>query len=160
MVGLAIWALTLVVAVLMARKLPMKRATLGDAGRWGIAASYYGEVPTADRITPFVFHPGSLGGSDETRDGCDTRSGAPAAVGGARRISFMTRPGRKGSVTNGRRPAPKAKAVARNSLALGAHHPKVRRVPLRIHSTVRAQKLRPRRRPTRQPKVVSIRGGR
>ena len=164
LLGLGILALTFVVAVLIALKLPMRRATLKDAVRWGIAASYYGEMPTVDRTTPFAYHPGSPGGSlvmssDENSAGLDTRSRAPAAVGGVRRISFMARSGRNGSTISERRPAPKAKPAPRNSLALGAHNPEVRRVPLRIHSTLRARKLRPRRRPMRQPKVVSTRDG-
>jgi hypothetical protein len=145
-VGLVIIALTLVVAVLMAWKLPMRRTSLGDARRWGIAASYYGEVPTADRITPFVFHPGSLGGYDGNRDErTPPRPGAPGSLGGERRGSPMTSSGREGSTPNVRRRARKARAVARNSLALGAHHPKVRAVPLRVHASRRARKPRLRR---------------
>ena len=158
LLGLGVLALTFVVAVLIALKLPMRRTTLKDAERWGIAASYYGEMPMAERTTPFAYHPGSLGSSlvgslgsslvdsDETPAGWDTRSRAPAAVAGVRRISFMARPGRKGGTTNGRRrPAPKAEVRPRNSLALGAHNPEVRRVPRRAHAMRRSRKLHPRR---------------
>jgi LysM domain-containing protein len=162
-VGLVIIALTLVVAVLMAWKLPMRRTTLGDASRWGIAASYYGEVPTADRITPFVFHSGSLGGYDGNRDERTTRPGAPGSLGGERRGSPMASPGRKGSTPSVRRRARKARAVARNSLALGAHNPKVRSVPLRVHASRRARKPRLRRGASRQsmpPSHLRTNGGR
>ncbi|HEV8044020.1 MAG TPA: hypothetical protein VGP38_02500 [Rubrobacter sp.] len=161
LVGLMVLVLTFVVAALMMWKLPMRR-TLWDAEGWGASASYYGELPMADRITPFVYHPGSLGGSDENRDVWDTRSRAPAAaVGGVRRDPLMALPGPKGGTSNGRRrPAPKAKAVARNSLALGAHNLEIRRVPRRAHATMRARKLHPRRLTTRQSRGVRIRDGR
>ena len=149
LLGLGILALTLVVAAFMAWKLPMRRTILRDAERWGTSSSYYGEIPTADRITPFVYHPGPLGGSDRNRAGWDTRPGALGAFDGVRRGSPMAGPGRKGSTPNVRGRALKARAVARNSLALGAHHPKVRSAPLRAHTSRRARKLRPRLRSRR-----------
>jgi hypothetical protein len=67
MLGLGIVLLTLVAAVLMAWKLPMRRTTRRDAERWGAPAGYYGyhhEAPATHRAVPFAYHSGSLGGAD------------------------------------------------------------------------------------------------
>jgi len=177
---LGVLALTLLVAAFLAWKLPMRRTTRGDAERWGMPAGYYGETPPAHRVAPFAYHPGSLGGSLGDRDEQGTRREAPRAPGRGRR-AVLTGSGvpcaasiiRKADTDAVLGRAPKAVAVARNGLALGAHNPKVRRAPRRAHATMRARKLRPRLRPRRgaprrprppvtfgQTKGVSTRGGR
>ena len=159
LLGLGVLVLTLLVAVLMALKLPMRRTTRRDAERWGTSSGYYGETPAASRITPFIYHPGSLGGSLGDRDEQDARQQAPGALGHERRavltgsgdVSASSR-ARKADAAAVRGRTPKAKAVPRNGLALGAHNPKVRRAPRRAHATMRARKLRPRRGVSRRPR--------
>lgn len=158
LLGVGVLALTLVVTALMAWKLPMRRTTRGDAERWGTSSGYYGyygETP-AHRITPFAYHPGSLGGSLGDRDEQDARREAPRALGRGRRAVLMGSRGvsasivRKADTGAARGRAPKARAVVpRNGLALGAHNPRVRRAPRRVHATMRARILRPRLRPRR-----------
>ncbi len=158
LLGLGVLVFTLVVAALVAWRLPMRRTTRKDAERWGTSSGYYGyyngETPTAYRISPFVYHPGSLGGSLGDRDRQDARREAPGAPG--RRavltgsvVSLAASVVRKAGKADGRGRTPKARAVPRNGLALGAHNPKVRRAPRRVHATMRARKLRPRLRPQR-----------
>jgi hypothetical protein len=65
LLGLGILVFTLVVAALMAWKLPMKRTTREDTERWMMSYGYYGETPAPGRITPFAYHPGSLGDREE-----------------------------------------------------------------------------------------------
>jgi hypothetical protein len=60
LLGLGIIVLTLLVAALMVWRLPMKRGTPWDDEVWGIGSGDYG--PAANRIAPFAYHPGSLGG--------------------------------------------------------------------------------------------------
>ncbi|MBA2713163.1 MAG: LysM peptidoglycan-binding domain-containing protein, partial [Rubrobacteraceae bacterium] len=71
--------LILVVAALVARKLPTKRTTRSDAERWGIPTPYYGAEATS-RIVTFAHPPGSLGGGD-TRDARKRTPQAPEALG-------------------------------------------------------------------------------
>ena len=119
LLGLGIIMLTLLVTALMAWKLPMRRTTRWDAERWGMPTGSYG--PAAYRIAPFAYHPGSLG-------------------------ERANRGVRNAAATNGRAPTLKAKAVARNGLALGAHNPEVRRAALRARGPMRARNPRFRRR--------------
>ncbi len=156
--GVGVLALTLLVAALMAWRLPMRRTTRGDAERWGMSSGYHGEAPPDPGTTPFVFHPGSLGGPLGGRDERDARREAPQTPGLGRRAVFVrggaaASPGtvRTAGAPAGRGRAPRAKAkagaVPRNGLALGAHNPEVRRAPMRARATMRARKLRPRLRP-------------
>jgi hypothetical protein len=161
LLGLEVLVLTLLVAGLLAWKLPMRRTTRGDAERWGTSSGYYGyygETPPASGPTPFFYHPGSLGGPLGDRDEQDARREAPRAPGRGRRAllvgskdSYSASIVRKTGTPTGRGYAPKAKvkarAVPRNGLALGAHNPKVRRAPRRARAMVRARRLRPRLRP-------------
>lgn len=110
LLGLGIIMLTVLVTALMAWKLPMRRTTRWDAERWGIPTGYYGS--SAHCIIPFAYHPGSLGAR-------------------ANRVASGVR---NGAATNGRVGAPKAKAVPRHGLALGAHNPEVRRALLRARA--------------------------
>jgi hypothetical protein len=77
MLGLGIVLLTLVAAVLIAWKLPMRRTTRRDAERWGTPAGHHGYhrgAPATRRAVPFAYHSGSLGGADAS----------PAREGGLR----------------------------------------------------------------------------
>ena len=179
LLGLGVLALTLVAAALMAWKLPMRRTIRQDAERLGTLAGYfgyYGETPSASRITPFAHHPGAL----EEGDGRDAREREPQAPealtetisskpekynlwpktgeeasldnhvtpnGDASAASMI----RKAAVGRGRaRTTMKSGAMARNGLALGAHNPKIRSAPLRALALMRAQtpsSERPSRRP-------------
>ena len=65
LLGLGVLVFTLVVAALMAWKLPMTRTTREDAERWMMSSGYYGETPAPGRSTPFAYHPGSLGDREE-----------------------------------------------------------------------------------------------
>ncbi|MBA2533631.1 MAG: GGDEF domain-containing protein [Rubrobacter sp.] len=71
--------LILVVAALVAWKLPTKRTTRSDAERWGMPTPYYGAEATY-RNVPFAYPPGSLGGGD-TRDARKRAPQAPEALG-------------------------------------------------------------------------------
>ena len=162
--------LILVVAALVARKLPTKRITRSDAERWGIPTPYYGAEATY-RIVTFAYHPGSLGGSD-TRDARKRTPQAPEVLGHKPNgdASAGSRVRKAAAADRGRlRRAKKAGAVPRNGLALGAHSPDVRRASLRARAAMRARKLRPPRGASRrlgppvavgQTKGVSTRDGR
>ena len=126
LLGLGIILLTLVTSVLMVWKLPMKRTTRWDAEAWGVPTGYYGSA--AYRITPFAYHPGSLGNPVGERAN-------PVASGA-----------REAAATNGRVRTLKAKTVPRNGLALGVYNPEVRRAALRARSPKRARTPRFRRR--------------
>ena len=169
LLGLGVLVLTLVVAGLMAWKLPMRRTTRGDAERWGTSSGYYGyygQTPAASPLTPFAHHPGSLEGSledgDERATRQEARREAPGALGRGRRALLTGSRGISSSRVHkadtvdergrtSKATKVKAKTGPRNGLALGAHNPKVRRAPRRVHATMRAQKLRPRRRASRRP---------
>ena len=150
--GLGVLALTLLVAGLLAWKLPMRRTTRADAERWGTSSGYYGyhgEAP-APGTAPSFYHPGSRGDRDEQ----GTQREAPRAPGLGRRAAFVgggTAPwpgvAREAGAPAGRGRAPRAKgkdgAVPRNGLAVGAHNPEVRRAPRRARAAMRARRLRP-----------------
>lgn len=124
--------LILVVAALVARKLPTKRTTRSDAERWGIPTPYYGAEATY-RIVTFAHPPGSLGGGD-TRDARKRTPQAPEALGHKQNgdASAGSRDRKAAVAGRGRtRRAKKAGAVPRNGLALGAHSPDVRRAAMR-----------------------------
>ena len=172
LLGLGVLALTLLVAALVAWKMPMRRTTRGDAERWGTSSGYYGyygEAPPAPGTTSFFYRPGTLGGPLGDQDERDTRREAPRSPGLGRRAVFVgssgtaSSPGvaRETGTPAGRGRAPRAKAkagaVPRNGLALGVHNPEVRRAPRRARATMRARRLRPR---LRQGRGVSARGGR
>ncbi len=154
LLGLGVLALTLLVAALLAWKLPMKRTTRRDAERWGISSGYYGyygEAPPAPGTTSFFYRPGSLGDPLGDRGKQDARRQAPQVPGRGRRAvlpesedPYSASIVRTAETAAGRGRAPKARAVPRNGLALGAHNPEVRRSPRRAHATMRARKLRPR----------------
>ena len=168
LLGVGVLLLTLVVAALVAWKLPMRRTTRRDAERWGTSFGYhgyYGEAPkSAPGTTPLFYHPGSPGGPLGDRQAQGARREAPRAPGHGRWAVFAgggtaSSPGvdRKAGAPTGRGRAPKARAVPRNGLALGAHNPEVRRAPRRARATMRARRLRPR---LRHGRGVSARGGR
>ena len=172
LLGAGVLALTLLVAALVAWKMPMRRTTRGDAERWGTSSGYYGyygEAPPAPGTTSFFYRPGTLGGPLGDQDERDTRREAPRSPGLGRRAVFVgssgtaSSPGvaRETGTPAGRGRAPRAKAkagaVPRNGLALGVHNPEVRRAPRRARATMRARRLRPR---LRQGRGVSARGGR
>ncbi len=124
--------LILVVAALVARKLPTKRTTRSDAERWGIPTPYYGAEATS-RIVTFAHPPGSLGGGDprdarkrtpQTPEALGHKQNGDASAGSRDRKAVVARRGRT-------RRAKKAGAVPRNGLALGAHSPDVRRAAMR-----------------------------
>ncbi len=124
--------LILVVAALVARKLPTKRTTRSEAERWGIPTPYYGAEATY-RIVTFAHPPGSLGGGD-TRDARKRTPQAPKALGHKQNgdASVGSRDRKAAVAGRGRiRRAKNAGAVPRNGLALGAHNPDVRRVAMR-----------------------------
>ena len=167
LLGLGVLALTLLVAALIAWKLPMRRATRGDAERWGMSSGYYGyhgEAPPAPGTTTFFYHPAPPGGPLGDREAQGARQEAPRAPGLGRRAVFVgggtassTGVARTADTAAARGRAPRAKVVPRNGLALGAHNPEVRRAPRRARATMRARRLRPR---LRHGRGVSARGGR
>jgi LysM repeat protein len=172
LLGLGVLLLTLVVAALVAWKLPMRRTTRQDAERWGIPTGYYHGAPVAHRNdVPFASRPGSPGdlgreeaGRKQTPEplapeqrGVPTGNGFTPVANGARNAAATT--SATTSVLAARRvrkakPKAKPKAWPRNGLALGAHNPGVRsasllaRVPAR-----RARKLRTPSRAARLPLV-------
>ncbi|MDQ3604260.1 MAG: LysM peptidoglycan-binding domain-containing protein [Actinomycetota bacterium] len=138
--------LILVVAALVARKLPTKRTTRPDAERWGIPTPYYGAEATY-RIVTFAHPPGSLGGGD-TRDARKRTPQAPEALGHKQNGDASAGSRNRKAAVAGRgrtRRAKKEGAVPRNGLALGAHSPDVRR------AAMRARILRPPSWVTRRP---------
>jgi LysM repeat protein len=153
LLGVEVLLLTLLVAALIAWKLPMRRTTRRDAERWGIPDGYYryyhGAPPEAYRNgAPFASVPTGTGdalAADGPPDASATASAAAA-------------PRARGPKAKARAKAKtRAKASPRNGLALGAHNPEVRRAPRRARATMRARRLRPR---LRHGRGVSVRGGR
>ena len=171
LLGVGVMLLTILVAALIAWKLPMRRTTRRDAERWGMPAGYYGaRLDYLNALVAFrPVSPGDLGlqeagqeGTPVTRApeqrGVPTGNGFTPVANGARKaaatISATT------SVVAARR-VRKAKAKPkdkpRNGLALGAHNPEVRSAPRRARATMRARRPRPR---LRHGRGVSARGGR
>ncbi len=177
LLGLGVLALTLVVAALVAWKLPMRRTTREDAERWGIPTGYYGaRLDYLNALTAFrPVSPGDLGreeaGQEKTpatlapeQRGVPTGNGFTPVANGARNAAATTEATTSAiaSVVAARRerkakPKAKHKAKPRNGLALGAHNPKVRRAPRRARATMRARRPRPR---LSHGRGVSARGGR
>ena len=171
LLGLGVLVLTLVVAALVAWKLPMRRTTREDAERWGIPTGYYHGAPVAHRNNvPFAFRPGSPGdldreeaGQEETpvplapeQRGVPTGNGFTPVANGARNAAATT--SAIASVVAARRvrrakPKAKLKAKPRNGLALGAHNPGVRSASLLARAPMRAREPRPLRRA--RPPLVS-----
>jgi len=141
--------LTLLVAALVAWKLPMRRTTRRDAERRGIPTGHYrhyhGAPPGAYRNgAPFA--PVPAGAGDAPAAGGVPDASATASAAAAPRV--------RGPKARARA---KAKASPRNGLALGAHNPGVRsasllaRAPAR--APARARKPRPPSRAARPPLV-------
>lgn len=168
LLGLGVLVLTLVVAALVAWKLPMRRTTREDAERWGIPTGYYHGAPVAHRNNvPFASRPGSPGdldreeaGQEETpvplapeQRGVPTGNGFTPVANGARNAAATT--SAIASVVAARRVRKaKPKAKPRNGLALGAHNPGVRSVSLLARAPARrARKLRTPSRAARLPLV-------
>jgi hypothetical protein len=168
--GLGVLLLTLVVAALIAWKLPMRRTTREDAARWGMPTGYYRGTPAAHRIATFAPLPGSPGeldreeaGQEETpvtlapeQRGVPTGNGFTPVANGARNAAATT--SAIASVVAARRvrrakPKAKLKAKPRNGLALGAHNPGVRSASLLARAPMRAREPRPLRRA--RPPLVS-----
>jgi hypothetical protein len=164
--------LTLVVAALVAWKMPMRRTTREDAERWGIPTGYYHGAPAAHRNNvPFASRPGSPGdldreeaGQEETPvplasepRGVPTGNGFTPVANGARNAEATTSATTSAiaSVVAARRVRKaKPKAKARNGLALGAHNPGVRSVSLLARAPARpARKPRTSSRAARPPLV-------
>jgi len=170
LLGLGVLLLTLVVAVLVAWKIPMRRTTREDAERWGIPMGYYYASPAAHRpAVPFAPRPGSPGDLDreETNQeqapvplgpeqrGIPTGNGSTPTANGARDAAAVVAAARR--VRKAR-----AKAKPRNGLALGAHNPEVRSASLLARAPARARKPRPQRRVAGPPFVSAAsqkRGG-
>jgi hypothetical protein len=161
MLGLGIMLGTLVVAALMAWKLPMRRTLRGDAERWGIPTGYYTSEATR-HIAPFAYYPGSLGGRDsqyilrttvrteasEEATSGNTDIGTPNGTASA--VSRIRKAW--GAASRGRtRKARRARAVPRSGLALGVHNPDVRRASRQARARMRARNLRPQRGIARRP---------
>jgi hypothetical protein len=175
LLGLGVLLLTLVVAALVAWKLPMRRTTREDAERWGIPTGYYYGAPVAYRnAVPSAPRPGSPGdfGREETNQeqapvplgpeqrGVLTGTGVTPAANGARNAA--TNGGHNATATalaaaarrvRKAKPKAKLKAKPRNGLALGAHNPVVRSASLLARAPARARKPRPLRRTARPPLV-------
>jgi LysM domain-containing protein len=172
MLGYGVLLLTVVVAALMAWKLPMRSTNRRDFERWGITVGQYGEL-SMYHATPLAYHPGSpedrnsLGnrGAQNARHSVRPEHGRADAEGRIRRTkasevpireasavaSAVARRPRLAAAATGRVRGPKAKSVPRKGLALGAHDSRVRDAVRRANATVRARKHRPRRRvPGRQ----------
>jgi len=153
LLGVEVLLLTLLVAALIAWKLPMRRTTRRDAERWGIPDGYYryyhGAPPEAYRNgAPFASVPTGTGDAPAADGAPDASATASAAAA----------PRARGPKAKARAKAKtRAKASPRNGLALGAHNPEVRRAPRRARATMRARRLRPR---LRHGRGVSARGGR
>ena len=141
--------LTLLVAALVAWKLPMRRTTRRDAERRGIPTGHYrhyhGAPPGAYRNgAPFAPVPAGTGDAPAAGGVPDASATASAAAP----------PRVRGPKARARA---KAKASPRNGLALGAHNPGVRsasllaRAPAR--APARARKPRPPSRAARPPLV-------
>ena len=141
--------LTLLVAALVAWKLPMRRTTRRDAERRGIPTGHYrhyhGAPPGAYRNgAPFA--PVPAGAGDAPAAGGVPDASATASAAAPPRV--------RGPKARARA---KAKASPRNGLALGAHNPGVRsasllaRAPAR--APARARKPRPPSRAARPPLV-------
>jgi LysM repeat protein len=170
LLGLGVLLLTLVVAVLVAWKIPMRRTTREDAERWGIPMGYYYASPAAHRpAVPFAPRPGSPGDLDreETNQeqapvplgpeqrGIPTGNGSTPTANGARDAAAVVAAARR--VRKAR-----AKAKPRNGLALGAHNPEVRSASLLARAPARARKPRLQRRAAGPPFVSAAsqkRGG-
>jgi hypothetical protein len=174
LLGLGVILLTLLVAALIAWKLPMRRTTREDAERWGIPTGYYRGTPAAHRIATFAPLPGSPGdldreeaGQEETpvtlapeQRGVPTGNGFTPVANGARNAAATTSATTSAiaSVVAARRvrrakPKAKPKAWPRNGLALGAHSPGVRSASLLARAPMRAREPRPLRRA--RPPLVS-----
>ncbi len=172
LLGLGVLLLTLVVAALVAWKLPMRRTTREDAERWGILTGYYHGAPAAHRDdVPFASRPGSPGdlGREEAgrkqtpvtlapeQRGVPTGNAVTPVANGARNAAattsaialvLATRRARKA------KPKVKPRAKPRNGLALGAHNPGVRSASLLARVPARgARKLRTPSRAARLPLV-------
>ncbi len=160
MLGLGIMLGTLVVAALMAWKLPMRRTLRGDTERWGIPPGYYtSEAPR--HIVPFAYHPGSLGERDSQyilRTTVRTKASEEASSSGgagtetpnvnasaASRIRKAWGAASRGRTRRHAREARRARAVPRSGLALGAHSPDVRRASQQARARMRPRRLRPQR---------------
>jgi hypothetical protein len=171
LLGLGVLVLTLLVAALVAWKLPMRRTTRRDAERWGIPTGYYGARPDY-RNAPIASRPGSPGdlgreeaGREETpvtlapeQRGVPTGNGVTPVANGARNAAATTSATTSAiapvvAARRERKAKPKAKhkAKPRNGLALGAHNPEVRRASLLAQVPTRARKPRPLRRAARPP---------
>jgi hypothetical protein len=138
MLGLGIVLLTLVAAVLVAWKLPMRRTTRRDAERWGTPAGYYGyhhEAPATHRVVPFAYHSGSLGGAD-ARPTCERGLRAPEEAPGHKRGTlrrapdaqalrsraeeYILRPESRGEASPGNHEAPNGDASAASRIRKAA----------------------------------------
>jgi len=165
LLGLGVLVLTLVVAALVAWKLPMRRTTREDAERWGIPTGYYGARQDY-RNAPIASRPGSPGdlgreeaGREETpvtlapeQRGVPTGNGFTPVANGARNAAATT--SAIASVVAARRERKaKPKAKPRNGLALGAHNPEVRSASLLARASARSRKPRPPSRAARLPLV-------
>jgi hypothetical protein len=179
MLGYGVLLLTVVVAALMAWKLPMRSTSRRDFERWGIPVGQYGEL-SMYHATSLAYHPGSpedrnsLGnrGAQNARHSVRPERVRADTEGRIRRTEASEVPIREASAVasavarsarhaaaaaTGRVRAPKAKSVPRNGLALGAHDSRVRDAVRRANVTVRARKHHPRRRvPGRQRPLVAV----
>ena len=169
LLGLGVLVLTLVVAALVAWKLPMRRTTREDAERWGIPTVYYGaRQDYLNALTAFrPVSPGDLGlqeaGQEKTpaplapeQRGAPTGNGVTPVANGARKAAATTSAIAPVVAARRERKAKhkvKHKAKPRNGLALGAHNPEVRRASLLAQVPTRARKPRPLRRAARPPLV-------
>jgi hypothetical protein len=160
LLGLGVLVLTLLVAALVAWKLPMRRTTRRDAERWGASSGYYGYYGEASRAARFAPHPVPLRDEQDARRETSGVLGQRAVLLASSDVSFASSVIRKPHAAEGGGRTPKAKAVPRNGLALGAHNPKVRRAPRRAHAWMRARKLRPQRLASRRLRPHSPSGKR
>ena len=167
LLGVGVMLLTILVAALIAWKLPMRRTTREDAERWGIPTGYYGaRQDYLNALTAFrPVSPGDLGlqeaGQEGTpaplapeQRGAPTGNGVTPVANGARKAAATTSAIAPVVAARRERKAKhkvKHKAKPRNGLALGAHNPEVRRASLLAQVPTRARKPRPLRRAARPP---------
>ena len=149
--GIGIIGFTLVIAALMAWKLPMRRTTRWDTERWGMQTGYSSAArpipPLAYAAVPERREDGrreplrSLGSGGRTGDTPETKNNpagrsAPARYG----VRDAVRDRR---LRSGRRRSSKRRPLPRTGLALGAHSPDVRYALRRARAALRAPKTRP-----------------
>jgi DNA-binding CsgD family transcriptional regulator len=143
LLGLSIVAFSLLIAALMAGKLPMRR-NIGSSEAWGIPKGYYGGYAR------YHTYPQSYDPPELTQKSASTATGpspdlAPSSDGTTTAGNDLGRvkvvgiaPGKRQRRRHERTPIPKR--LPRKGLATEAHNPKVRRALLQAAAKNRSQK--------------------